>query len=54
MAILLPSQLLILYSMVVTLRQILGWIFLQEEFHGNKVCFFLCSLDEHEKIVDLH
>ena len=51
MTILLPVEILILYSITVTLRQVLGWIFLQEEFIGNKVsenfvknsmfCYFL-------------
>lgn len=37
MIILLSSQIIILYSIKVTLRKILGWIFLHEQFIGNKV-----------------
>jgi hypothetical protein len=30
-------EIVILYSMTITLRQLLGWIFLHEQFIGNKV-----------------
>ena len=38
MSILISSEIIILYSIRVTLRQVLGWIFLHEQFIGNKVC----------------
>ncbi len=38
MSILVPSQIIISYSITITLRQVLGWIFLHEQFIGNKVC----------------
>lgn len=37
MTILIPVEIIILYSMTITLRQLLGWIFLHEQFIGNKV-----------------
>jgi len=30
-------EIIILYSITITLRQLLGWIFLHEQFIGNKV-----------------
>ncbi|CAF0964198.1 unnamed protein product [Adineta ricciae] len=44
MMILLPVEILILYSITVTLRQVLGWIFLQEEFIGNKIIAHILAL----------
>jgi uncharacterized membrane protein len=41
MAILNPSEIITLYSITITLRQVLGWIFLHEQFIGNKVCFIV-------------
>ena len=37
MSILIPVEMIILYSMTITFRQLLGWIFLHEQFIGNKV-----------------
>jgi hypothetical protein len=39
MSILNSSEIIILYSITITLRQVLGWIVLHEQFIGNKVCF---------------
>lgn len=36
-SILISSQILILYSITITLREVLGWIFLHEQFIANKV-----------------
>jgi hypothetical protein len=38
MSILESGEIIILYSIQITLRQVLGWIFLHEQFIGNKVC----------------
>ena len=37
MAILISTEIVVLFSITVTLRQLLGWIFLHEQFIGNKV-----------------
>ena len=39
MSILISTDIVILFSITVTLRQLLGWIFLHEQFIGNKVRF---------------
>ncbi|CAF1441738.1 unnamed protein product [Adineta steineri] len=44
MTILVPGQIIIVYSITVTLRQVLGWIFLQEEFIGNKIIAHILAL----------
>ncbi|UJR38551.1 hypothetical protein I4U23_031217 [Adineta vaga] len=44
MTILLPIEIIILYSITITLRQILGWIFLHEEFIGNKIIAHILAL----------
>ena len=51
MSILISSEIIILYSIRVTLRQVLGWIFLHEQFIGNKVCldfFWLVEMTRDE------
>jgi len=37
MVILIPVEVIVLYSMTITFRQLFGWIFLHEQFIGNKV-----------------
>lgn len=37
MVILISVEIIILYSITVTSRQLFGWIFLHEQFIGNKV-----------------
>ncbi|CAF1349934.1 unnamed protein product [Rotaria magnacalcarata] len=44
MAILVSSQIIILYSIKITLRQMLGWIFLHEQFIGNKIIAHILAL----------
>jgi len=41
MTILIPMEIIILYSITITLRQLLGWIFLHEQFIGNKVSYII-------------
>jgi len=38
MTILISMEIIILYSITVSARQFFGWIFLHEQFIGNKVC----------------
>ncbi|CAF4573883.1 unnamed protein product [Rotaria socialis] len=44
MVILVSSQIIILYSIKITLRQMLGWIFLHEQFIGNKIIAHILAL----------
>ncbi|CAF0810909.1 unnamed protein product [Rotaria sordida] len=44
MAILISSQIIILISIKITLRQILGWIFLHEQFIGHKIIAHILAL----------
>ncbi len=41
MTILISVEIIILYSITVTSRQLLGWIFLHEQFIGNKVSLII-------------
>ncbi|CAF3265672.1 unnamed protein product [Rotaria sp. Silwood2] len=44
MVILISSQIIILCSIKITLRQMLGWIFLHEQFIGNKIIAHILAL----------
>ncbi|CAF2756249.1 unnamed protein product [Rotaria sp. Silwood2] len=44
MTILISVEIIILYSITVTSRQLLGWIFLHEQFIGNKVIAYIVAL----------
>ncbi|CAF0871943.1 unnamed protein product [Rotaria sp. Silwood1] len=44
MVLLISSQIIILYSIKITLRQMLGWIFLHEQFIGNKIIAHILAL----------
>jgi hypothetical protein len=49
MSILNSSEIIILYSITITLRQVLGWIILHEQFIGNKVCFIFIEINRKGK-----
>ncbi|CAF3712421.1 unnamed protein product [Rotaria sp. Silwood1] len=44
MTILISVEIIILYSITITSRQLLGWIFLHEQFIGNKVIAYIVAL----------
>ncbi|CAM4911195.1 unnamed protein product [Rotaria socialis] len=44
MTILISMEIIILYSITVTSRQLFGWIFLHEQFIGNKVIAYIVAL----------
>ncbi|UJR07623.1 hypothetical protein I4U23_011912 [Adineta vaga] len=44
MSILISMEIIIIYSITITARQFLGWIFLHEQFVGNKIIAYTLSL----------
>ena len=44
MSILVSSEIIILYSITITLREVLGWICLHEQFIGNKIIAHILAL----------